>query len=89
MDTKWKLLSNDARNYDISQADMYQMCAYGKKYDAEKIILLYPQPENIRGDDISFQSFDGVKVEVRFIDLLQPDVSMSALKDALLAVHMT
>ena len=80
MDTKWKLLSN-VRNYAISQADMYQMYAYGKKYDAEKIILVYPQPENLGGENISYQSSDGVKVEVRFIDLLQPDISASTIID--------
>ena len=33
VDTKWKLLDESAegRNYDISQADMYQLYAYGKK----------------------------------------------------------
>ena len=79
MDTKWKLLSENVRNYGISQADMYQMYAYGKKYDAKKIVLLYPQPESLRGADISFHSDDGVTVEVAFIDLLQPDESVRAL----------
>lgn len=33
MDTKWKrLISNRETNYGISQADMYQMFAYAKKY---------------------------------------------------------
>ena len=79
MDTKWKLLSENVRNYGISQADMYQMYAYGKKYDAKKIVLLYPQPESLRGADISFHSDDGVTVEVAFIELLQPDESVRAL----------
>ena len=52
LDTKWKALSdNERNNYDISQADMYQMFAYSKKYarsDAEfvgnspDVWLLYP-----------------------------------------------
>ena len=42
LDTKWKLLSENVLNYGISQSDMYQMYAYGKKYDAEKIVLLLP-----------------------------------------------
>jgi 5-methylcytosine-specific restriction enzyme subunit McrC len=79
MDAKWKLLSDNMRNYGISQSDMYQMYAYSKKYNAEKIVLLYPQPDNLRGAGISFQSDDGVSVEVSFIDLLQPDASVSAL----------
>jgi len=79
MDTKWKLLSASARNYGISQSDMYQMYAYGKKYGAGKTVLLYPQPENLRGTDISFHSDDGVGVTAAFIDLLQPDASIRAL----------
>ncbi len=34
LDTKWK--------FEISSGDMYQMFAYAKKYDAEKIFLLCP-----------------------------------------------
>ena len=79
MDTKWKLLSNNVRNYGISQSDMYQMYAYSKKYKAEKIVLIYPQPENINETKISFHSDDGVSVEISFINLLQPDASVQAL----------
>ena len=79
MDTKWKLLSEDVGNYGISQSDMYQMYAYGKKYNAAKIVLLYPRPEGLGGADISFHSDDGVSVQVAFIDLLHPDASVQAL----------
>ena len=51
-DTKWKLLdeSKEKKNYNISQSDMYQLYAYGKKYalDASsegkepELVLLYP-----------------------------------------------
>lgn len=44
MDTKWKKLNPDVRNkYGISQADMYQMYAYSKKYKASDIWVLYPE----------------------------------------------
>ena len=40
MDTKWKRLNrNPASNYGISQADMYQMYAYSKKYHTPDIWL--------------------------------------------------
>ncbi len=58
LDTKWKALSdNERNNYDISQADMYQMFAYSKKYarsDAEfvgkspDVWLLYPINSDMR-----------------------------------------
>ena len=43
VDTKWKLLSEDKTHQGISQADMYQLYAYGTKYkDCEYIYLIYP-----------------------------------------------
>lgn len=48
VDTKWKLLDEFAerKNYNISQADMYQLYAYGKKYTTltqePRLILVYP-----------------------------------------------
>ena len=47
-DTKWKIVSQhlSTKNYNISQADMYQLYAYGKKYQSEndsvQLALIYP-----------------------------------------------
>ncbi|WP_373072200.1 McrC family protein [Sulfurimonas sp.] len=42
-DTKWKLLSEDKTHQGISQADMYQLYAYGTKYDnCNYMYLIYP-----------------------------------------------
>ena len=71
MDTKWKVLSDSKANYGISQADMYQMYAYQKKYSSENVTLLYPKTENVTRDNIEFSSNDGVTVKVRFVDLFQ------------------
>lgn len=52
IDTKWKLIdaSAEKKNYNISQADMYQLYAYGKKYSKDniepKLVLLYPSNQN-------------------------------------------
>jgi 5-methylcytosine-specific restriction enzyme subunit McrC len=77
MDTKWKLLSDTERNSGISQLDMYQMYAYGKKYGADRIVLLYPYSDRISRTDIRYASNDNVKVDVRFVDLRNPDSSIS------------
>lgn len=70
MDTKWKVLSDSKHNYGISQADMYQMYAYQKKYSAINVTLLYPKTENVAGDqNIEFTSDDEVTVRIKFIDL--------------------
>lgn len=82
MDTKWKLLADNASNYGISQSDMYQMYAYSKKYNAYKVILLYPDVGRTKQDSIKFVSNDNVNVDVAFIDLLHPDESMCKLLQA-------
>lgn len=72
MDTKWKILSESKPNYGISQADMYQMYAYQKKYEAENVTLLYPKTETVTNiDKLEFHSEDGATVKVKFIDLFK------------------
>lgn len=81
MDTKWKHLIDDERkNYGISQADMYQMYAYSKKYEASEIWVLYPQNEEMaRYDDIRFNSGDGTMVHVFFLDVASIEESLTDL----------
>lgn len=80
MDTKWKILSDTKANYGISQADMYQMYAYQKKYASENITLLYPKTEKIEQiADIHFFSADGCEVKIRFIDLFNLKDSLEKL----------
>lgn len=43
-DTKWKIIKSEK---DISQADMYQLYAYGTKYtQCKKLYLIYPYDDN-------------------------------------------
>ena len=85
LDTKWKSLTdNEKINYGISQADMYQMYAYSKKYKAAEIWLLYPVNEEMRDHaDISFGSGDGTTVHVFFVDVANIEESLTRLKDRL------
>lgn len=70
LDTKWKLLdqSNPGKNYDITQADMYQLYAYGKKYQKEEsseveLFLIYPMTERF-DKSISWTYEDGLKINL-------------------------
>lgn len=49
IDTKWKLIdsSNNQKNFDLSQSDIYQMFAYGHKYLSGNgdLMLIYPKHE--------------------------------------------
>lgn len=80
MDAKWKLLSDSKPNYGISQADMYQMYAYQKKYSAKNVTLLYPYAEKCSADKvIEFHSHDGVTVKAKFVDLFNVRKCLSAI----------
>ena len=79
-DTKWKILSKIKPNYGISQADMYQMYAYQKKYCAKSVALLYPLCAEITNGTIpDFESDDGVRVKVKLIDLLDIQHSIDSM----------
>lgn len=82
LDTKWKSLVDKPRiNYGISQADMYQMYAYAKKYETSEIWLLYPANPEMRDHvDIAFRSDDGVDVRVFFVDVANIEDSLQDLR---------
>ena len=82
LDTKWKsLYDNERINYGISQADMYQMYAYSKKYKTSEVWLLYPINENMRDHKpIEFNSGDNTYVRLFFIDVADIEESMKGLK---------
>ena len=87
IDTKWKILDEESSNYGISQSDMYQMYAYAKKYNADKIVLVYPyskKTKNIlkKDDDLCFISYEedkNVEINIFFIKLDQIDKTLSEL----------
>lgn len=75
LDTKWKRLSAESRNGGVSQADMYQMYAYGKRFRAQDCYLLYPSSASALPLDrkcYRTQSDPGdtnVAVHIRLVDL--------------------
>ena len=85
MDTKWKkLIPNERQNYGISQADMYQMYAYSKKYKTSEIWLLYPDNKDMHGrTDILFDSGDGTTVRVWFVNLKDIKSDLANIKGIL------
>lgn len=55
LDTKWQRLNGpesgaalSTGNYGIDQADLYQLYAYGKKYAADDLFLIYPASDTFR-----------------------------------------
>jgi 5-methylcytosine-specific restriction enzyme subunit McrC len=41
-DTKWKRLDGKDRKLGVSQADLYQMLAYARRYTCDRILMIYP-----------------------------------------------
>ena len=80
LDTKWKVLNPDKPNGGISQADMYQMCEYQRKFRAKHVTLLYPKPES--GADFATKEYvanDGATVRVCFIDLFDVECGVEEI----------
>lgn len=80
LDTKWKLLRADAPNFGISPADMYQLCAYQRRYGARSATLIYPWTQRApRGTERVYTAADGTTVRIQFFDLFRPRESLEAL----------
>lgn len=69
-DTKWKLLADEpGRNYEMAQADMYQMYAYQKRYGTPRALLLYPGHGTLgklAGTPPVFRTEGDAEVQVQF-----------------------
>ena len=85
LDTKWKsLFDNEAKNYGISQVDMYQMYAYSKKYQTSEVWLIYPVNQEMRNHrPIQFDSGDGTLVHVHFLDIAEIETDLNVLKNTI------
>ena len=65
-DTKWKIISS---RDDISQADLYQLYAYGKKHECDKLHFIYPKIDDIRQKTMKFRYDDEMLLEILYFDL--------------------
>ncbi|OSQ26387.1 hypothetical protein CCON61_00255 [Campylobacter concisus] len=65
-DTKWKIVKSKD---DISQADLYQLYAYGKKHECDKLYLIYPKIEGIKQEFMKFGYDDKMLLEILYFDL--------------------
>ncbi len=70
-DTKWKILSEEKTNNRISQSDLYQMFAYGKKYESEQLFLIYPKDKMEKHEAYDFyqEAAKSLPLIILFFDL--------------------
>lgn len=73
IDTKWKRLDRSLPHAGVSQADMYQMYAYGKEYRCVRVVVLYPRHGDLPAHVASYQHMPGDAsspvIEVRTIEI--------------------
>ena len=72
-DTKWKIIRHDNNEGEqknkISQADLYQLYAYGKKYECDKLYLIYPKIDGATQEPMNFKYDDKMQLEILYFDL--------------------
>jgi len=87
-DTKWKIIRQDMneseKKYKISQADLYQLYAYGKKYECGKLYLIYPKIEGAWQETMKFRYEDEMWLEILYFDL-EKDTKNDEILENLLA----
>lgn len=79
IDTKWKLLNMNSRNFDIKESDIYQMHAYGRKYTSElgvatRLALIYPRSEYFSEPLLQFSYGDNITLDIIPINLLSSNL---------------
>lgn len=65
-DTKWKIVESKD---DISQADLYQLYTYGKKYECGKLYLIYPRISDVDQKAMKFRYENNMWLNILYFDL--------------------
>jgi len=88
IDTKWKRIAAqiDDPKQGVSQADVYQMMAYGRLYGCDKLMLLYPHHPGLSQDE-GPQSVHRVTGSASFLSTATIDVAIEDnIRDRLFAM---
>ncbi|WP_149719209.1 McrC family protein [Campylobacter concisus] len=75
-DTKWKIVKS---KNDISQADLYQLYAYGKKYNCNRLYLIYPKIDGVKQESMGFKYDDEMRLEILYFDLEKDEIARNLL----------
>ena len=75
-DTKWKIVKS---RDDISQADLYQLYAYGKKYECGRLYLVYPRISGVDQKAMKFKYENNMWLNVLYFDLEKDEIARKLL----------
>ena len=77
LDAKWKDIKGigDDAKHGIDQADMYQLYAYGKRYQCDAVALVYPRTGQFPSA-LHYRFFDGLPLICLPFDVTKPQDSV-------------
>lgn len=90
LDAKWKRIneSDSDRKHGISQADMYQLFAYGKKYGCKQVALVYPKTKQFQDmDKLRYRFDDALSLACFPFDVTDPEESVRNIIDCLASLE--
>ena len=79
LDAKWKRLDPGEPNHGVSQADVYQLFAYGKRYGCRRVVLLYPKTTVFREEHRFRFVDDELELSCFPFDVIDPEGTVSAM----------
>jgi 5-methylcytosine-specific restriction enzyme subunit McrC len=88
-DTKWKIINQNlpSANYNISQSDMYQLFAYGKKYQINNgnthLILIYPNHADFN-NQLHFKYEEELRIDIVPFDFQDESTSLKIYSELFL-----
>jgi 5-methylcytosine-specific restriction enzyme subunit McrC len=89
LDTKWKTV-NGGWSIKPSEADVYQLHAYARRYDCPENVLLYPKSAGAQREVLTLEGGElGTRVRVEFLDISR-DIHcdrIGLLQELRLALH--
>ena len=77
LDAKWKEINTtlDFPKHGIDQKDMYQLYAYGKRYECKALALVYPQNSTFTSE-LCYHYHDGLPMICLPFDVAKPEESV-------------
>ena len=84
LDTKWKRINegDSDRKHGISQADMYQLFAYGKKYGCKHVALVYPKTKDFQ-NQLLYRFDEELSLACFPFDVTEPEESVRKIINGL------
>jgi len=84
LDAKWKKINLDSGDlkHGVSQADIYQLYAYGKQHNCRTVALVYPKTRSFTAP-LRYRYFDGLTLLCLPFDITQPKKSVQCALEQL------